>query len=105
MMALLFCERADAVHEGKGFLEVGEGEGTSDVVLIDDLPVGELVAEVVEFGAREGRDSSAAGNTGFAGEVGHKSILPENTPCGVPLFVERTLLCARRRGTISAVWR
>jgi len=69
MVALLLGHGSYAVHEGEGLLEIGKGEGAREVVLVDDLPVGELVAEVVEFRAFQGWDSTAAGDAGFAGEI------------------------------------
>ena len=77
MVALFFGHGSHAVHKGQGFLEVGEGESARDVVLVDDLPVGELVAEIVELRACQGRNSAAAGDAGFAGEIGHIDSLCE----------------------------
>src|SRR5467141_2101926 len=49
MMALLFREDSDAVHEVERLLEIWKFEGARAVVFVDDLPVGKLVAETMEF--------------------------------------------------------
>jgi len=62
MMTLFFGQRPDAVYEVERFLEIREAELAGDVVLVNYLPVGKLVAEGVQFGTLEGRGAAATGN-------------------------------------------
>ena len=65
MMALLFGDGSGFVDEVEGGLEVGKGEDAGDVVLVDDVPVGELMAEAVELLAMERGYATTAGDAGF----------------------------------------
>ena len=71
MMALLLGHSADTIHEIQRLLEVGEGEGASDVVFVDDFPIRELVAERVQWLALQRWHTTSAGNTCLAGQEGH----------------------------------
>lgn len=71
MMSLLLGNRADAIYESEGRLEVRKLVGAGDVVLIDDRPLvrlGELTANVGEFFSFKRRNATSAGNTGFVSE-------------------------------------
>ena len=65
VMALFFGDRAYFVHEFERGLEIGEGERASNVVLVDDMPIGQLMAEVVELLAVQGWNASLAGDASF----------------------------------------
>jgi len=72
MMALFFGDGAYAVHKIQSLFEVWKTKFTGDVMLIDHLPIGKLMAESVELFALERRDTSFAGNTILAGKIGHE---------------------------------
>jgi hypothetical protein len=65
VMSLLFGDRADLVGERQRFLKVGKREAAGDVVIVDDLPVGDFFEQAIEFDAFESGGASAAGDTGF----------------------------------------
>jgi len=67
MMALFLGDSADAVDEVESIFEIGEAEGAGDVVLVDHVPIRELMAEGVKLLAFEGRDASLAGDAVFGG--------------------------------------
>jgi hypothetical protein len=75
MMTLLFRDCADAIHEIQGLLEVGEPEVAAETMLVADRPFRYLCEESSEFRSLEPGGVSATGNAGFAGEVGHGSVL------------------------------
>jgi len=56
-------------------------------VLVDDLPVGKLVAKGVEWGAFERRHVAFAGNAGLAGQVSHGEVPVDS----IPAYPERGL--------------
>src|SRR5579864_6156293 len=63
VMSLLLGYRAHPVHEIQCLLEIGEGEGSRDVVLVDHFPVRPIRKLLVNFGqlfASEGRHSASA---------------------------------------------
>ena len=78
MMALLLRDRTYAIDEVERLLEIGKLECAGDVVLVDDVPVGELMAKRVKFRAVKRRSASAAGCAGFAGETGHGGSLADS---------------------------
>ena len=75
MMTLLLRDCADAIHEIQGLLEVGEPEVAAQTMLVDDRPFRYLCVKSSEFRSPERGGVSATGNAGFAGEVGHGSVL------------------------------
>src|SRR5580704_5389592 len=60
MMTLFFGERSYAIHEIERLLEVGEGEGASDVVLVDHAPPRNNFVQRLEFLALERRHAATA---------------------------------------------
>ena len=48
MMPLVFGDCADFVRKSESLLEIGEREGASNVVIVDDLPVRDFFEKVVE---------------------------------------------------------
>jgi len=62
VVALFFGDSTDFIHERKGVLEIWERELARDVVLVDDAPVGQLMAEVVKLLAFEGGHAATAGD-------------------------------------------
>jgi hypothetical protein len=57
-------------------LEIGEGKGANDVMLVDHLPmrpIGKLFVDVSQFLALQRRNSAAAGNTSLRFERWHRS--------------------------------
>ena len=50
VVPLLFRQRADTIDEVEGLLEIGEGEGAGDVVLVDDFPMGPIRELFMNFG-------------------------------------------------------
>ena len=80
MVALLFGNGSHTVHEVKRLHKIGEGEGPRDVVLVDDLPVGEVGKLFVDFGeflAFEGWYTTAAWNASLAGKFRHEDSVAE----------------------------
>src|SRR6266404_3938198 len=68
MMSLLFGQRTHPVYEIQCLLEVREGKRSGHMVFVNDFPVGplrQLLVNVSQFLAFEGRHSASAGNTGF----------------------------------------
>jgi hypothetical protein len=59
VMALAFGDCADAVDEIERLQEIGELEGASDVMLVDDLPIGCLCGALAQgVGGKNGLGSS-----------------------------------------------
>lgn len=75
MMSLVFCDRAHAVYEVQGGPEIGKGERTRDVMLVNHLPVRKLVTVLVKLRAFEGRDTAFAGYTSLFGKLSHGQAL------------------------------
>jgi hypothetical protein len=55
------------IHEVESSLKVGELEGASDVMFVDDLPVRKLVREIVKLAALQRRHVALAGNASLTG--------------------------------------
>ena len=49
MMPLFLGDGADTIHKVESFLKIGEREGARDVVLVDYIPIWQLVTEAMEF--------------------------------------------------------
>ena len=62
MMAFLFRDGADAVHESERGLEIGEGKRAVDVVVVHHSPLRHLLGQGNKLKALQGRDSAAAWN-------------------------------------------
>ena len=62
MMSLFFSECSHPVDKLQRLLEVGKGEGASDVVLLDHAPLGNLLVQRLELFALERRHAAGAGN-------------------------------------------
>lgn len=84
MVPFLFGERADAVDEGEGGGEVGEGLFKLEVMFVDHAPAGgELGLEILQFRAFQRRNASFAGDAFLGGETGH--VARNDTPTAGPL--------------------
>jgi hypothetical protein len=64
---LLLGKSAYAVHELERCLEIGEFEGAHEMVFFHDVPVGQLMTQVVQRLALERGNISAARNAGLTG--------------------------------------
>src|SRR5262249_47499997 len=71
MGALLFRHDADAVHEGESRFEIGKQIGLDNMMLVDDLTIGDLGGELPQLLTFEGRHAAAAGDAVFFGEFAH----------------------------------
>jgi hypothetical protein len=49
MMALFFGYGSDSIDKIQSLLEIREGEFAGDVMLIDHVPIGKLMAESMEL--------------------------------------------------------
>ena len=67
MVSLFFGDRAHAIDEIQGLLEVRKSEDARYVVLIHHLPLRKLVAVAVQLISLQRRHAAAAGNAGLAG--------------------------------------
>ena len=76
MVALLFGDGSNPVHKVEGLHEVGEGERSGHVVLVDDFPVGKigkLLVEVGKFFSLQRWNTAAARNASARCEFAHKA--------------------------------
>jgi hypothetical protein len=78
MMTLIFGHFADAVHEIQRLLEIGKLEGSCEVMFVDDFPVRQLMAQVMQSRAFESGNIAAAWNAGPFGKSGHGRTPPLN---------------------------
>jgi hypothetical protein len=67
MVALLFSQRADAVHEVEPRLKIGELVRTEKVVIFGRLPFGNFGEQGLNGFAPQGCCAAAAGHTGLIG--------------------------------------
>ena len=67
MMALFFGQSSDSIDEIERLFEIGEAEGTMQVMLVDYIPAGNLFVKILEFVAFERRNTATAGNAGSFG--------------------------------------
>jgi hypothetical protein len=67
MVSLFLGNGPDTVYKIESLLEIRELEGTRQVMLIDYIPVRQLVGEVVKLSSLERRDVAPAGNASLAG--------------------------------------
>jgi hypothetical protein len=70
-MSLLFGELAYLIDEVQSLPEVLEPEVAAQVVLLGDLPFGDLSLERVEFLSLEGRNATPARYARLARQFGH----------------------------------
>jgi hypothetical protein len=63
MMPLAFCKFANAIYEVECRAEVLELEVLAQVVLVNDLPTGELAKHFADFVALHRRHTAPAWNT------------------------------------------
>jgi hypothetical protein len=63
MMSLLLGQRTHAVHKIQRGLEIGKLESTRDVMLVDNLPIGQLMAEFMQRRAVKRRHPAPARHT------------------------------------------
>src|SRR5215218_8899178 len=75
-MALLLGKLTHLVDEAQSLPEDAEPEGHSQMVLLDDLPFGDLLPERVELLPLEGRNTALAQYARLASQYGH-SVPPE----------------------------
>ena len=71
MMSLRFGHRAHAIHEIEPGLEIGKQKTLRDVMLFDDLPVGQLFGERNQVRALQRRHASPARHAMFFSQLGH----------------------------------
>ena len=67
MVALLFGDRADTIHEFQRLLEVRKPEFTMDVMLVGDRPPGDIPMECFDFFSTQRRHTTTAGDTFLIG--------------------------------------
>src|SRR5580700_5372257 len=95
-MSLRFGDRAHFVHKLKRLAKVREGKCPRDVMCVDYLPVRQLLGELFQLLAGQGRDASPARHTRLVCESGHEVFPSSNwiallllriqlklNPCGV----------------------
>ncbi len=71
MVAFLFSHRAHAIHKIEPRFEIGERKTFRDVVLLDDLPVGQLFGKRRQLRALQRRNAAAARHAMFLGKLRH----------------------------------
>src|SRR5437763_16842420 len=84
MVTLRFCDRAGAIHEVQGCLEIGKQEGFLQMMTIHDLPIGKLRGQLCKRLTLERRNSAATRHAALIGEVTHRrstqtSLSPNST--------------------------
>src|SRR5438093_5059973 len=71
MMPQLFRDRANPIREIEGRFEIRKFELFLDVVILDNVPVLDLVSQRLDLLARQGRHSPSARNTGPLSKSSH----------------------------------
>jgi hypothetical protein len=74
MMALCFCDRADAIHKIQRCFEIGEEKSLFQVMPIHNLPLGKLRGKLGKRLAFQWRHAAAAWLTGLIG------VIPRDRP-------------------------
>jgi hypothetical protein len=62
VMALVFGKLSDLIHEAQGRLEIRESQLPFQMVVINDLPLGNLRRKRPDLGCGQRRDATPAGN-------------------------------------------
>jgi len=107
MVPLLFGDGSDPIHKVERLYEIGEGESSGDVVLVDSFPVseiGELRVDFGEFLSLEGWNAAAARYAGSGSQFSHESSVAKMKVSGTihemqsqdPQFSSKTKLAQAR---------
>jgi hypothetical protein len=62
MMTFCFGDFADVVHKGESLLEIRKAEFANEMMLVHHIPERQLLMQLLERFAFQGRDCSGAGD-------------------------------------------